>query len=131
MNQLVTEIKHALQPVFRKYPDEILFCYCFGSYAANETTATSDVDLAFFLKPNENSFDFKLALLADVSRSIKRNDVDLLILNDLKNLILAEEIIRKGSLLYETDRDAREDYEVKIIHNAIDFRAQRKAIMGF
>jgi len=130
MDLQLTEIKTKLQPVFEKYQDAILFCYCFGSYATNEANAKSDLDLAVYIKEDKLNFDFKLALLADICRGLKRNDVDLIILNELRNLILAEKIVRNGILFYETNRDVRQDFELKIIHRAIDFRTQRKEIIG-
>jgi len=77
-----------------------------------------------------NNLDFKLTLYADCSRLLKRNDIDIVMLNNLKNLILAESIVRNGVLLHETNQNQRINFELKTIHNAIDFRYQRKLAMG-
>jgi predicted nucleotidyltransferase len=130
MNASVLQISQKLAPVFEKYRDAILFGYCFGSHATGETIAKSDIDLAVYLNPQNLDFDFKLSLRADTCRQLNRDDVDLIVLNTLKNLIVAAEIVWNGVLIYENAPEIREDYELKSIHRAIDFRTQRKAIMG-
>lgn len=130
MNASVLQISQKLAPVFEKYCDAILFGYCFGSHATGETTPKSDIDLAVYLNPQNLDFDFKLSLRADICRQLNRDDVDLIVLNTLKNLIVAGEIVWNGVLIYENAPEIREDYELKIIHRVIDFRTQRKAIMG-
>lgn len=126
-----SDIRAKLEPVFKKYRNRLLFGYCFGSQPHGKATVNSDIDLAFYLEPEYMSFDFQLTLLADCSRALKRDDIDLVILNDLKNLILAEEIVRNSVLIFDFMTEFRNDYELKVIHNAIDFRHQRKMIMGF
>lgn len=61
---------------------------------------------------------------------MKRDDVDLLILNTAGNLILLDEVVRYGSVLYDRDTDARENFELDILHQAIDFKRQRLAVLG-
>ena len=130
MNEIIKKIKTTLQPIFSRYADRIIFCYCFGSLATNNYTGNSDVDLAFYVHPDAVNYDFKLTLYAECSRALKRNDIDIIILNDLKNLILSETVVRYGILLYESNKDERTSYEIKTLHNAIDFRFQRKLAMG-
>jgi len=130
MNDTLTTIKTKLQPIFIKYKEEIIFCYCFGSLATNNFSQKSDVDLAFYVESEYDSLDFKLTLYAECNRALKRNDIDVVILNQLRNLILAESIVRYGIILYESNPEVRIDYEIKTIHNAIDFRHQRKLVMG-
>ena len=131
MNDILDTIKTKLQPIFINYKEKIIFCYCFGSMATNNYSGNSDVDLAFYVHPDAVNYDFKLTLYADCSRALKRNDIDIIISNDLQNLILSESVVRYGILLYESNRDERTNYEIKTIHNAIDFRYQRKLAMGF
>jgi len=130
MNDTLKTLITQLQPIFTRYKDQIVFCYCFGSLATNNYSGNSDVDLAFYVYPEFVNYDLKLNLYADCSRALMRNDIDIIILNDLKNLILSESIVRYGILLYESNKDERTSYEIKTIHNAIDFRYQRKLVMG-
>lgn len=58
----------------------------------------SDAGLAVFLyKRNEEPyFGIKCSLYADFCRVLKRNDVDVLVLNTTTNIVLLDEIIRDG-----------------------------------
>lgn len=128
----VYSLKTLLLPVFEKYPDRIVFAYLFGSAAKEEVTPLSDVDVAVFLSEGTREFysDMRLSLYANLCRTLKQNDVDLAVLNTAHNILLLEEIVRYGVVLYDNDVDAREDFEIKVIHRAIDFREQRFAVMG-
>lgn len=125
-------IKESLFRVFEGYRDKIVFAYLFGSAAKNEMSPLSDIDIAVYLSGVESEafFDIKLSLHADICRTLKRNDVDLLILNTVPNNILIADIIRHGVVIYETNREAREDYEVRKLHDAIDFKTHRFSVLG-
>ena len=124
-------IKNKLEPLFKQHQNKLYFVYLFGSFARADSNKKSDVDLAIYFNPEYNSVDFTLILSSAISRILNLDKVDLIILNDTKNLILAEEIIRNGILIFENDSDKRVDYELDTIHRAIDFRTQRKYVMGF
>ena len=128
----VSLIKEALSGVFDRYRGRVLFAYVFGSAAVEETTPMSDLDIAVFLSEGTREFysDTRLSLYADLCRVLKRNDVDLLVLNTAGNLILLDEIVRKGVLLYDDAVEVREVFEVRVIHEAIDFKHQRLEVMG-
>ncbi len=81
-----------VQGVFEKY-EQIAFAYLFGSVATGEQTAMSDVDIAIYLRQGVHfSFDDTLQFQGDCCRILKRNDVDVLVLNNTRNLILLEDI---------------------------------------
>src|SRR3989304_3389948 len=82
-----------------------------------------------FKTTKSTSFLFK-ALHMSPCRALNRNDVDLVVLNTVANNMLIEDIIRHGVVIYDHDIDAREDYEVTSLHQAIDFKTQRLAVMG-
>jgi predicted nucleotidyltransferase len=128
----VDSIKADLLPVFENHADAVVFAYLFGSAAKEEPAPLSDIDIAAYLSPGAVKFhaDIRLSLYADVCRALKRNDVDLLILNTAGNIMLLDEIVRQGTLLLDRDPAIREDFEVKILHQAIDFREQRLTVMG-
>jgi len=122
-------IRNPLIPVFQRY--NVAFAYLFGSVVEGNASPVSDIDIAIFVKsPMKDLFDLKLSLLADICRALKRNDVDVVILNDTKNLLLLEDIIKRGVLLYDISPDLREEFEIKTQHLVIDFKTQRKAMMG-
>ena len=126
------EIKNVLCPVFEHYGKKIIFVYLFGSVAREDVAPLSDVDVAVYLSDNlmDMFFDIKLSLYADICRALRRNDVDLIVLNTTQNLMLVEEIIRNSVVLFDANPDIREEYEVKLLHRAIDFRTHRLAVMG-
>ena len=121
-----------LTPLFERYRDRVKFAYLFGSLSKNNYSSLSDIDIAVFLSAGDriSFFDTRLSMYADICRSLARNDVDVIILNTIQNIILLDEIIRHGQVIYETDKDIREDFEIRVLHNAIDFKTQRAAIMG-
>ena len=128
---VIEDIKKKLPPVFEK-SGRVRFAYLFGSVAKDEVSPLSDTDIAVFLGDVEPGavFDVKLSLHGDICRALNRNDVDLVILNTLANNMLLEDIIRHGVVIYDRDTNERENYEVRSLHQAMDFRTQRIAVMG-
>ncbi len=124
------DVVKTLLPVFLKYP-EIVFVYLFGSLAAGKNWETSDVDLAVYVaKPHDFSFSRKLQLHGDCCRALQRNDVDLVILNHLRNVILVEQIITTGEVILNRNQDLLDDFVVRKQHQAIDFRMHRESTIG-
>lgn len=69
-------------------------------------------------------------MYADLCRRLKRNDVDLVLLNLSGNLILNDEIVRHGKVLYATNDEARDEFELKVLHRCLDFKFQRQYALG-
>ncbi|MCA1797226.1 MAG: nucleotidyltransferase domain-containing protein [Geobacteraceae bacterium] len=116
----------------RKYRHNIVAIYLFGSCATGQVSPISDVDIAVLLKGNDktDAHRFRFAFYADMSRVLQRNDIDVVILNTSKNLILQDTIVREGRLLYSADDEARIAYEVRTMHMCMDFKQQRKRNVG-
>ena len=125
-------LKSFLLPLFERYGERIKFAYLFGSAAREDAAPLSDIDIAVFLPRGTRKFysETRLSIHADLCRMLKRNDIDLLILNTASNIILLDEIIRQGVVIYERDSNLREEFELKILHQAIDFKEQRYSVMG-
>ncbi len=128
----IDSISRALLPVLEKYRERLVFAYLFGSVATGEAAPLSDVDIAVCLEGGKSAalFEDRLSLYADICRALKSNDVDLLVLNSATNLIILEDVVRHGVILYDRNPDLREEFELKVLHRAIDFREQRVAVMG-
>jgi predicted nucleotidyltransferase len=126
------DLVNSLIPVIQKYKQDILFAYLFGSTARAVGAPSGDIDIAFFLAEGtlESYFETKLSLHADLCRALKRNDVDLVVLNTATNLMLLDEITRTGVVLYDRAPDVRMDFELGVLHRALDFKSHRLAIMG-
>lgn len=96
---------------------EVRFAYLFGSNAKNKITSLSDIDLAVYfddhIKENER-FNLRLKLLVQISNLLKREDIDLIILND-SDISLAYEVVRHGKLVCSKDELKRIRYEARIM----------------
>ncbi len=119
-----------LQKVFVKHK-QVAFAYLFGSVAKGEQTALSDIDIAVYLcKGTSFSFDDTLHFQGDCCRVLKRNDVDVLVLNTTRNLLLLEDVIRNGQIIYNMDPELLDDFELGTLHLACDFKRQRLRELG-
>ncbi|MCD6274057.1 MAG: nucleotidyltransferase domain-containing protein [Deltaproteobacteria bacterium] len=125
-------MKDIIKKVLTKHKDRILFAYLFGSHVQGTASKSSDIDIAVFLKAylGESFFDIKIDLYMNLSRALKRNDIDLVIMNKCSNIILLNRIITHGFVVYDQNKSERLNYEQKILHSAIDFKQQRQMAMG-
>lgn len=105
----------------------VLFCYLFGSFAYQNFTSKSDIDIAVFLdeKKNRDFFKKRLELIAELSRLLKR-EVDVIILNSLHSIFLKYVILKEGRLIFEKDKGKRIDFELKTLNEYFDFRPALK-----
>jgi len=125
------EILNAVAAVLGRYRAEITAGYLFGSAAGREVGALSDIDVAVLASGQDETLgDLRFRIYADLCRALQRNDIDLVILNTASNMILKDEIVRNGILVHESDSEAREEFEVRVIHSCIDFRRQRQETIG-
>lgn len=131
-NELAKIVKDTLAPVFEKMRGRIAAAYLFGSSANGEAGPKSDIDIAVLLPTGEAdvAFNLRLDLYADCSRALKRNDIDIVVMNRTRNLFLLDSVVRNGVVLFEADRELREEYEVKVMHDFIDIRDHRLKVMG-
>jgi len=100
--------------------------YIFGSYADDNFTKDSDIDIAFL-----NKSELSAVEIWDISSSLSsllNIDVDLV---DLKhtNIIFRFEIISKAIKIYETNKQAVEKFEDLTYSFYIDFNEIRSSII--
>lgn len=119
--------------VLEGYGDAVAAAYLFGSTAKGAAGPLGDVDVALLFSEQASGslLDLRFRLHADLCRALKRNDIDLLVLNTASNLIIKDEIVRNGVVVFEGDREAREEFELRVIHSCIDFKAQRRKAVGY
>ncbi len=103
--------------------DNIAFAYLFGSYADGSFSDGSDVDIAVYLQ--DYSLDAKLTLHYKLEKEFHKK-VDLVCLNDIKNIYLLESIFTKGIVVKESEE--RAIFEVEKQHIIIDFKNFKKYI---
>jgi predicted nucleotidyltransferase len=112
-----------LNSIFKSY-SEVKLVYLFGSRAACKASPLSDYDFAVYLdtKDRKRMYEIRFELFDKISRLLKTNKVDIVILNlteapELKYLIICE-----GRLIFE-----REPFKVivepNILNEYFDFQA--------
>lgn len=121
-----SDIKKALSPYFKGHGD-VLFAYLFGSCAREETTSLSDIDIAVYLKRCDFEKE-RIALLVDICDILKRDDVDLVILNKAP-LPLTFRIIRDRKILADNAPFIRHAFESLTIRMYLDFSILERRIL--
>ena len=119
--------------IFSDFQPRVLFAYLFGSTGTALQHARSDLDLAIYLDKEASAItlDHKLTLYTEISRAIKRNDIDVVILNTCDNCMLLYELMINGRLIYDVNPNVRILFEQKTLHAAIDFKEQRDRIFAW
>lgn len=92
---------------------DVVAAYLFGSLVEERATPHSDVDTAILLSDADpvTAGERQLQLMGELERFADRG-VDVVILN-IAPPILQHQVLRHGRLLYERDRRARVDFEVR------------------
>lgn len=106
---------------------DVVAAYLFGSFAADRATARSDVDVAVLLRDDLEPPGF-IERRLELARRLERfaeGPVDVLVLNDAPP-VLRHQVLRTGRLLYEGDREARVDFEVRTGKIYADLRPMRE-----
>lgn len=103
--------------------DSIKLAYLFGSTVRGDTGRLSDVDIGVLLDEKiskKDRFDLELILMGEIAILIKKNKIDLIVLNEAP-LLLAYNIIKSGIIL-KSDETARVKFETKILSKYMDER---------
>ena len=98
--------------------ERVRFAYLFGSRARGKAGPLSDTDIAVFLDPAENAFDYRLLLIERLSRALRSDRLDLVVLSDASPE-LKFAVIKHGKVLKE-DRSARVPFEARTISEYLD-----------
>jgi len=111
----------------KRYLDEhsdILLAYLFGSFGRGDASSLSDIDIGLLLLdtiPSADRFERRLTIGLDLQRILRRNDVDIVILNDAP-LALAYRVLRDGQLLCCRNEDVRIQYAAATVGRYLDFK---------
>jgi predicted nucleotidyltransferase len=109
--------RDAIAAVFKRYPG-VLAVYLFGSQAAGQARAESDIDLA--VVPRDASVRTRrLEMLTDLARE-GFSSVDLVFL-DVKDIVLRYEAVRQNRVIYQAEDFDRGSYYSKIVRMYLDF----------
>ena len=106
---------------------EIQAAYIFGSVASGRIRPGSDVDVAVMLGQKSQrlgAIDYRLKLAAEISSTVGRSDVDLVILNEASP-VLAHQVLSKGQLVFERSASARVEFQVRTVNAYLDTEPMR------
>ncbi|MDA2935782.1 nucleotidyltransferase domain-containing protein [Patescibacteria group bacterium AH-259-L05] len=112
----------SLVKTFKSFP-QIKLVYLFGSKAQDNSGPLSDYDFAFYIDENNKKkiTDLKLKLIDIISRILKTDNIDVVMLNTVEQPELKYNIIKDGKLILE-----REPFKVliepRILNEYFDFR---------
>lgn len=111
-----------IQAILRQF-SSIKLAYLFGSHAKGTSGPLSDYDIAIYLdeKDEKQRFNIRLQLMHVLSKALKREEVDVVILNDIESPLLKYEIIKAGKLLY-VEEPFQILIEPRIFNEYFDFR---------
>ena len=101
--------------------DNIILAYLFGSTVRGDTGRLSDVDISILVDEKiskKDRFDLELKLISEISTLIKKNKIDLVVLNEAP-LLLAYNIIKNGIILKSSETE-RVNFETKILSMYMD-----------
>jgi predicted nucleotidyltransferase len=107
--------------------EPICAAYLFGSQASGTAGPLSDTDLAVLVEPIvgvDERFRLRLELIAQATRLLQTNRVDVIVLNDAP-ILLRHRVIRDGELLLEREREQRVRFETATILEYLDTRPLR------
>lgn len=102
----------------------VVAVYGFGSRASGDATGASDVDIAVLLAL-EIDLKEELRLRAAVVEELRRDDVDLVILNSAPPL-LAWEVVTTGKRLFTRDADLADLFEDRTVVRYLDTEYLRR-----
>ncbi len=121
----IDEIKGILKEYFQKH-SEIEVAYIFGSVTQGRASSLSDIDLAVItdsqqIKEETYRYGYKAAILTDLIKLLKTNDVDLVILNEV-NTLLKHRVLYFGRLIYSKNERKRIAFQTDTINKYNDYK---------
>ena len=96
----------------------IILIYIFGSYAKGTNIQGSDLDIAVYLEGDPDGF-VKLDILYELVGILNRDDIDLVILNNVDE-ILKFQVIKYGKLIYMKNLYSKVIFESRVMSEYMD-----------
>jgi len=128
----LTSIEHAVTKFLRS-KREVQAAYIFGSLVTGRSRRDSDVDIAVLVSDRvmrKNPFQYRLELMTELMAILKRDDVDLILLNQAPPL-LAHPVLKKGKLILERSASARVAFQVRTVNRYFDTLPMRKLYLTY
>ena len=105
MNMNIVTLRRCLFPIFQQY--RIEKAILFGSFAREENSLHSDVDLILIKKTNQRFFDRYDKILVDLNKAMPDHELDVLIytpdeLEQIAERPFIAQALKDGKVLYES-----------------------------
>ena len=128
MEKLQTETIISVTSKYLADRDDIIFAYLFGSYAKGNQTHLSDIDIAVYIKYDKLVFENNLQILSGLTKRLKTDDIDLVILNKAPISLLTK-ILATKFILIDKDPPVRHAFESLNMRMGFDFSFFEKRIL--
>ena len=119
-----------VEKVLNKHIDKLIcdygikLIYIFGSYAKGENRAGSDLDIAIYFDNDVDGF-VKLDILDELVGIFNREDIDLVILNNVDE-VLKFQVIKYGKVVYMEDLVTKVTFESRVMREYMDMEYFRE-----
>ncbi len=113
------EIKKKLGDCFKR--SSVIFAYLFGSVAEGKEGVLSDIDIAVYFDEKVDYFDEKVKLLGEIMNILRKDDIDIVVLN-ISPPLISHRIVKFGKLIYSKDEKKRIEYEVRSVLRYLDWK---------
>jgi len=120
MNQ-INQINQIIN--YFKDKNEIIAVYLYGSFVTDKYSKDSDIDIALLTTQYKNkteSYKARIRYQTELSKLL-RKDVDIVLLQEA-NEILAYQILKKGEMILERNRDIHRNFKAIKLIQCIDFK---------
>ena len=125
MSKLISEIQEAINESVETISKElsISFILLIGSLAKEEQGPMSDIDIAIYIDPEKhvrNSLSGSLKLGVYLEKKLRREDIDVVVLNDALPTMKFNSI-NANIILYMQDEGVYEDFFVRSLSEYYDY----------
>ena len=130
--RLRQDIEEAVAAFLAACP-EVNAGYLFGSVVSGRARPDSDVDVALLLSDDvlhAEFFPYRLRRMSDLMGILRRDDVDLVILNEAPPL-LAHRVLKNGKLIFERSATARVAFQVRALNRYFDTQPMRNLYLAY
>lgn len=118
---------------FLESRSEVQAAYLFGSLVTGRARQDSDVDIAILVSKEamgRDPFQYRLDFMAELMGILKRDDVDLILLNQAPPL-LAHRVLKRGKLIFERSASARVAFQVRTVNRYLDTQPMRNLYLAY
>lgn len=126
MQRNIDEVEKVLSKHINKLVCDygIKLIYIFGSYAKGENRIDSDLDIAMYFNREVDGF-VKLDILDELVGIFNREDIDLVILNNVDE-VLKFQVIKYGKVVYMKDLVTKVIFESRVMSEYMDMEYFRE-----